>query len=148
VKTVFYHENKAKWHIIDAKDNVLGKVASLAASLLRGKYNVTYTPHIVMGDHVIIINARRAFLTGRKYNNKLYWKHSGYPGGIRSESYKGILAKKPTFPMEHAVKGMLPKNKLGRALFRNLYVYADANHLHIAQKPVERNNLLQTRKQS
>ena len=124
-----------KWYLIDAEGKRLGRVAVEAVKLLRGKNKPHFTPHQELGDYVIIINADKVSLTGGKETKKIYYRHSGYPGGLRAESFKDIIARKPTYPMEMAVKGMLPKGRLGRKLFTNLKVYAGAEHPHAAQKP-------------
>ncbi len=124
-----------KWFIIDAEGKNLGRVASKAAHILRGKHKVTYTPHVNCGDAVIIINASKVNLTGDKLKKKVYYNHSGYPGGLRERTAEVMKEKYPVEMVERAVKGMLPKNTLGRDMFRNLYVYADENHKHSAQKP-------------
>ena len=125
------------WYIIDAKDEPLGRVATKAAHILRGKHKVTYTPNIDCGDYVIIINASKVLLTGNKLEDKKYYSHSGYPGGLRTRTAKEMVEKYPEEMVEKAVKGMLPKNRLGRAMYKKLFVYADSNHKHMAQKPSE-----------
>lgn len=129
-------EVEIKWLIIDAEDKVLGRVASEAAHLLRGKHKPQFTPYLECGDHVIIINAEKARLTGRKFTDKTYYRHSGYPGGIKEITYDKMLAKHPTRAMTLAVTGMLPHNRLGRSLARHLRVYAGPEHPHEAQQPV------------
>lgn len=124
-----------KWYLIDAEGKRLGRVAVQAANLLRGKGKTFFTPFQELGDYVIIINADKATVSGGKEDKKIYYRHSGYPGGLTGESYRDIIARKPTFPMEAAVKGMLPHNRLGRKLFTNLKVYAGPEHPHAAQKP-------------
>ena len=124
-----------KWFIIDAENQILGKVAEKAANVLRGKHKPTYTPHIACGDNVIIINAEKVKLTGNKLNDKMYYNHSGYPGGLRERNAKTMIEKYPVEMVERAVKGMLPKNRLGREMFRQLFVYAGSEHKHEAQKP-------------
>lgn len=124
-----------KWVIIDAENQILGRLASISAKFLRGKYKPNFTPHVDCGDNVIIINAEKIQLTGNKWTDKQYVRHTGYPGGQRFRTPKEMLVKKPAAIVEHAVKGMLPKNRLGSALFRNLYVYTGAEHPHTAQKP-------------
>jgi large subunit ribosomal protein L13 len=124
-----------KWVIVDAKDQVLGRLATGVAFMLRGKHKTDFTPHVDCGDNVIVINAEKIQLTGNKWSDKEYIRHSGYPGGQRSETAKELLAKKPIAIVEKAVKGMLPKNRLGRELYRNLFVYQGAEHPHEAQKP-------------
>ena len=124
-----------KWYVIDAEGKSLGRVASLAATYLRGKHKPTYTPHIACGDNVIIINAEKVNLTGNKLNDKMYYNHSGYPGGLRERNAKTMIEKYPVEMVERAVKGMLPKNRLGRQIYRQLFVYAGSEHKHEAQKP-------------
>ena len=124
-----------KWYEIDAEGKTLGKVAALAASVLRGKNKPTYTPHVACGDNVIIINAEKVKLTGNKLEDKIYYNHSGYPGGLRERNAKTMVEKYPVEMVERAVKGMLPKNRLGRQIYRQLFVYAGSEHKHEAQKP-------------
>jgi len=124
-----------KWYIIDAEGKTLGKVAACAASVLRGKNKPTYTPHVACGDNVIIINAEKVVLTGNKLEDKMYYNHSGYPGGLRERNAKTMIEKYPVEMVERAVKGMLPKNRLGRQIFKQLFVYAGSTHKHEAQKP-------------
>ncbi|MCH5305127.1 MAG: 50S ribosomal protein L13 [Rikenella sp.] len=124
-----------QWYVIDATDAVLGRLASQAAKILRGKNKPSYTPHVDCGDNVIIVNADKVRLTGKKMTDKVYTRHTGYPGGQRFATPAEYLAKKPTFVIEKAIKGMLPKNRLGAALFGNLKVYAGAEHPHAAQSP-------------
>jgi len=124
-----------KWYVIDAENQVLGKVAEKAATYLKGKHKPTYTPHLACGDNVIIINAEKVKLTGNKLNDKMYYNHSGYPGGLRERNAKTMIEKYPVEMVERAVKGMLPKNRLGRQIFRQLFVYAGSEHKHEAQKP-------------
>ena len=123
------------WVVIDATDVVLGRLASHAAILLRGKHKPTFAPHMDMGDFVIIINAEKVALTGQKLQKKLAYRHSGYPGGISSETYVEMLEKHPTRAVEKAVRGMLPKNSIGRAQLTKLKVYAGPEHPHAAQQP-------------
>jgi len=123
------------WLLIDAENEVLGRLASKVAKVIRGKNKTNFTPHYDCGDNVIIINAEKIRLTGNKTDQKEYISHTGYPGGQRIKTFKQMITKKPEFIIEKAVKGMLPKNRLGRALFKNLYVYAGANHPHEAQQP-------------
>ena len=125
-----------KWYVIDAKGQPLGRVASKAAHILRGKHKPTYTPHIDCGDYVIIINSKEAVLTGNKLEQKMYYNHSMYPGGLRERTAKVMVEKYPNEMMERAVKGMLPHNRLGRAMYKKLFVYEGADHKHQAQKPV------------
>lgn len=124
-----------KWYVIDAAGKPLGRVASEAASILRGKKKPIYTPHVDTGDFVIIINAEKAVLTGNKMLDKKYRHHSGYLGGLKEMSYKDLFIKKPTMPIYLAVKGMLPKNSLGRKMLTKLKVFAGPEHIHQAQKP-------------
>ena len=124
-----------KWFVIDAEGQNLGRVASKAAHILRGKHKPTFTPHVNCGDAVIIINASKVNLTGDKLDKKVYYNHSGYPGGLRERTAKVMKEKYPVEMVERAIKGMLPKNRLGRDMFRNLYVYEASEHKHEAQKP-------------
>lgn len=128
-------DNNNKWLIVDAKDAILGRLASTVASYLRGKRNPLYTPHADTGDSVIVINAEKIVLTGRKLEQKTYYRHSGYTGGISSITAKKLLQKKPEDILRFAVKGMLPKNSLGRKLIKKLHVYAGDSHPHSAQQP-------------
>jgi large subunit ribosomal protein L13 len=123
------------WWVVDATDKSLGRLASQVAHVLRGKHKPTYTPHTDTGDFVIIVNADKVKLTGTKMDNKAWNRHSGIPGGFKAESYRHLFDRKPTWPLEKAVKGMLPKNVLGREMFTKLKVYAAADHPHAAQKP-------------
>ena len=124
-----------KWYILDAAGKPMGKTAALAADILRGKLKTDYTPHVDCGDYVIIINAKDAVLTGKKLEQKYYRTHSGYPGGLKETQYKTLMAERPEFAFELAVKGMLPKNTLGRTAITRLKVYSGAEHPHAAQKP-------------
>ncbi len=128
---------ESRWHLIDAEGKVLGRVASHAARLLQGKHKATYTPFIDTGDHVVIINASKVKLTGRKEEQKIYRRHSGYPGGLREERAKVVRANRPERLMESAVRGMLPKSRLGDAMFRKVKVYAGGTHPHQAQQPIQ-----------
>ncbi len=128
-------EVERKWFIIDADGQVLGRVASEAAQILRGKKKPQYTPHVDVGDFVIIINADKIRVTGNKVQNKEYFRHSGHPGGLKSETFEEAMQKHPERVIEHAVKGMLPKTTLGRAQGMKLKVYAGPDHPHAAQKP-------------
>jgi large subunit ribosomal protein L13 len=128
-------EVERRWHVIDASDVVLGRLASQAAILLRGKHKPTFAPHVDTGDFVVIINAGKVALTGAKREQKLAYRHSGYPGGLRAVSYVELLDKHPERAVEKAVRGMLPKNTLGRAQLRKLKVYAGPDHPHAAQRP-------------
>ena len=125
-----------KWYVIDAEGKTLGRVATRAAHILRGKNKATFTPHIDCGDYVIIVNASKVKLTGNKLNDKMYYDHSGFPGGLRERNAKTMIEKYPVEMVERAVKGMLPKGPLGRQMYRKLFVYADANHNQAAQKPI------------
>ena len=125
-----------QWHVIDASDVVLGRLASHVAILLRGKHKPIFAPHVDTGDFVIVVNAEKVALTGRKLEQKLAYRHSGYPGGLRSVAYGDLLEKHPERLIEKAVRGMLPKNSLGRSMLRKLKVYAGPEHPHQAQQPV------------
>ena len=125
----------SRWHVIDANGQVLGRVATLAARLLQGKNKAVYTPFIDTGDHVVIINAASVKLTGRKETDKIYRQHSGYEGGLREERAVDVRKRRPIRLVEEAVRGMLPKTKMGDAMYRKLKVYAGANHPHTAQQP-------------
>jgi large subunit ribosomal protein L13 len=125
-----------EWHVIDAEEAVLGRVASKAAKILMGKHKPTYTPFLDTGDHVIVVNAAKVKLTGNKEEQKLYRRHSGYPGGLTETSARKVRAARPTRMVEEAVQGMLPKSKLGKQMYRKLQVYAGPTHPHQAQKPV------------
>ena len=124
-----------KWYVIDAKGKPLGRVATKAASMLRGKHKATFTPHVDCGDYIIIINAKEVELTGDKLNKKIYYNHSGYTGGLRERTAKVMLEKYPVEMVERAVKGMLPKGRLGRQMYKKLFVYEGAEHNQKAQKP-------------
>ena len=124
-----------KWYLVDAEGKVLGRLATEIAMLLRGKKKPTFTPHFDMGDNVVVINAEKVKLTGLKSQDKEYFTHSQYPGGEKFINIKKMMAKKPEYIIEHAVKGMLPKNRLGRKIMKNLKVYAGTEHPHEAQKP-------------
>lgn len=130
------HEIKRRWYIIDAAGRPLGRVATEAARLLRGKHKPEFTPHLDSGDHVIILNAGQAILTGNKLNQKFYYRHSGYPGGLKKVDYATLMNKKPDQALYMAVRGMLPHNKLGRAMLKKLRVYKDNQHSHQAQNPL------------
>lgn len=128
-------DNPQKWYVVDATGAVLGRLASQVAQRLRGKHNPLFTPHADTGDWVVVINAEKITLTGRKMDNKIYYRHSGYIGGLKQITAKELLEKKPTELVRSAVKGMLPKNKLGRRVFKKLKVYAGEAHPHEAQQP-------------
>ena len=130
------HAVERKWYLVDAKGKTLGRLATVVASVLKGKHNPFYTPHVDSGDYVIIINAGEIVLTGNKWKDKLYYRHSGYPGGLKTRTAKEMQEKFPEKMVELAVKGMLPKTKLGRAMYRKLYVYNKDIHPHKAQKPI------------
>ena len=140
-KTVSANESHIKkdWILVDAEGQVLGRLASKVAKILRGKNKTYYTPHRDCGDNVVIINAEKIQLTGMKWTEKQYIHHTGYPGGQRSFSATQMMKKKPTAPVEAAIRGMLPKNRLGRQIFRNLHVYAGGEHPHQGQNPKEIN---------
>ena len=125
------------WYVLDAKDMPLGRVASKAAVLLRGKHKVTFTPHVDCGDYVIIVNADKVALTGNKLENKIYYDHSRYVGGLRERTAKEMRANYPVEMLERAVEGMLPHNRLGRAMYKKLFVYAGSEHPHTAQQPTK-----------
>ena len=124
-----------EWFVVDAKDEVLGRLASKVAIVLRGKHKPSFTPHVDCGDNVIIINAEKIKLTGNKMSDKKYVSHSGYPGGQRFQTVEDLLSKKPAAVLEKAIRGMLPKSRLGSELFRNLFVVVGENHTHQAQQP-------------
>lgn len=128
-------EIERKWFVLDASNKPLGRVATEAARLLRGKHKPIFTPNVDTGDFVIIINAGQAILTGNKINQKVMYKHSGYPGGLKETPYFRLMAEKPERALEAAVRGMLPKNRLGRKMIKKLKVFAGAEHIHQAQKP-------------
>ena len=138
-KTISANKETAnkEWVLINAENEVLGRLASKVALLLRGKLKTNFTPHVDCGDNVIIINAEKIKLTGKKMDDKEYIRHTGYPGGQRKRTPKELMAKRPTDIIESAVRGMLPKNRLGRDLFRNMFVYAGPDHPHAAQEPKE-----------
>lgn len=130
-------EIKRDWYVIDAKGEPLGRVATKVAHILRGKHKPTFTPHVDCGDFVIVTNASEVVLTGNKLDDKMYYNHSGYPGGLRERNARTMKENYPVEMMERAVKGMLPKGRLGRAMYKKLFVYAGSEHPHTAQKPVE-----------
>ncbi len=135
--TFMANENtvERKWYVVDAEGQTLGRLSTEVASLLRGKHKPTYTPHVDTGDHVIIINADKVHLTGNKLEDKIYYRHSNHPGGLKSRTANEMRTKYPEQMLELAVKGMLPKNKLGRQMGKKLHVYRGADHKHEAQKP-------------
>jgi ribosomal protein L13 len=128
-----------KWYVIDAEGKNLGRVATKTATILRGKHKATFTPHIDCGDYVIIINASKVNLTGKKLTDKMYYNHSGFPGGLRERNAKEMIENYPEEMMERAIKGMLPKGRLGRQMYKKLFVYAGSEHNQQAQKPIEMN---------
>lgn len=136
-KTTYVNKATAKkeWVVIDAENEVLGRLASKIAKILRGKYKPSYSPHVDCGDNVIVINAEKIVLTGNKLTDKVYTRHTGYPGGQRHTSPEALMKKHPERILEHAVKGMLPKNRLGRAILKNLHLYVGSEHKHEAQQP-------------
>ncbi|MDR0289475.1 MAG: 50S ribosomal protein L13 [Treponema sp.] len=137
MKTVFVKPAlvERKWFVIDAEGKGLGRVAAKVASIVRGKDKAIFAPHQEMGDFVVIVNAEKILVTGRKAQQKMYYSHSGYPGGLKAHTYEKVIAKHPTQPLENAIKGMLPKGPLGRKLAKNAKVYAGAAHPHAAQNP-------------
>ncbi|RKY72820.1 MAG: 50S ribosomal protein L13 [Candidatus Latescibacterota bacterium] len=128
-------EIQRKWYVADADGKILGRFASEIAQILRGKRKPIYSPHLDVGDHVIVINASQIQLTGRKADQKIYWRHSGYPGGLKGTPFKELLAKKPERVIRRAVWGMLPHNRLGRQMIKKLKVYAGSEHVHQSQSP-------------
>ena len=128
-------EIERQWWVVDASDQTLGRLATRIATLLEGKHKPIYSPHIDTGDHVVVVNAERIKVTGNKLLQKRYYRHSGYPGGLKEESLQALLARKPELVIERAVKGMLPQNRLGRAMFKKLKVYGGPDHPHQAQQP-------------
>ena len=137
MKTIYVKPNdvEQKWFVIDAAGKPLGRVAVKAASIVRGKHKPFYVPYHELGDFVIIVNAAKAQMTGNKRQNKLYYHHSGFLGGLRVDNYEKLVARKPTAPMEKAVRGMLPRGPLGNQLYRNVKIYAGGEHPHVAQQP-------------
>lgn len=137
MKTIFVNPQDVdrKWYVVDAEGVALGRLATKVASILRGKHKPEFTPHQEIGDYVIVVNAGKVDVTGRKRERKMYYRHTGYPGALRSDNFAGVIKKKPVFPVEHAIRGMLPKNRLGRKLFKNVKVYPGSNHPHAAQQP-------------
>jgi len=129
------HEVKRDWLVVDASDKVLGRLATEIARRLRGKHKAEYTPHVDTGDYIIVTNAEKVVVTGRKFKDKMYYRHSGFPGGIKSDSFEKLQARNPVRIIELAVKGMLPKNPLGREMYRKMKVYVGNDHPHAAQQP-------------
>ena len=124
-----------KWYVVDAEGMVLGRLASQVANILRGKHKPIYTPHVDTGDYVIVVNADKIILTGKKLDQKIYFHHSGYVGGLKETKYRNLMADKPEFALRHAVVGMLPKSPLGRKMATKMHVYSGAEHEHAAQQP-------------
>ncbi len=137
MKTIFpkAKDVERKWYVIDAEDAILGRLAVKAATVLRGKHKPQFTPNQECGDYVIVVNAAKIRVTGNKPTQKMYYRHTGYPGHLRSKSLEQMMEYRPTYVVEHAIRGMLPKNRLGRKLFTNMKVYAGPDHPHAAQKP-------------
>jgi large subunit ribosomal protein L13 len=135
--TAQHAADNVRWHVIDAEDQVLGRIATAAARLLQGKHKAIYTPFLDTGDHVVVVNAAKVKLTGRKEDQKVYRQHSGYEGGLREERARVVRAKRPQRLVEEAIRGMLPKTKMGEAMYRKLKVYAGPDHPHAAQKPTK-----------
>lgn len=129
------HEVKRDWYVIDASDKVLGRLATEIARRLRGKHKAEYTPHVDTGDYIVVTNAEKVVVTGRKFKEKMYYHHTGFPGGIKSISFDKLQASHPARIIERAVKGMLPKNPLGREMYRKLKIYVGNEHPHTAQQP-------------
>ncbi|MEE3362931.1 MAG: 50S ribosomal protein L13 [Anaerovoracaceae bacterium] len=129
------HEVERKWYLVDAEGQTLGRMATQIATILRGKNKPTYTPHVDCGDYVIVINAEKVAVTGKKRSDKVYRRHSGYPGGLKETTFEEMMEKHPEEAVRHAVKGMMPKGRLGRQMFKKLKVYAGPEHNHAAQKP-------------
>ncbi|MEQ3776879.1 MAG: 50S ribosomal protein L13 [Alcanivorax sp.] len=126
---------KRDWYVVDASGKTLGRLATEVASRLRGKHKPEFTPHVDTGDYIVVVNADKVAVTGNKANDKMYYRHTGYPGGLKEASFSTLQAEKPEMIIEKAVKGMLPRNPLGRAMFRKLKVYAGTEHPHTAQQP-------------
>ena len=137
MKTTYVRQEDVKraWHLVDAKDKVLGRLATKIASLLKGKDQVSFSPHVDMGSGVVVINSEKIRVTGKKLKQKMYKRFSGYPGGLKQESLESLLKRRPHEVLRHAVNGMLPKNKLGRRMIKRLKIYVGDKHLHIAQSP-------------
>ncbi len=138
MKTIFLKEHEAPraWYVIDAANKPLGRVAAKAALMLRGKHKTTFAPNQEIGDYVVIINAEKVAVTGNKAKDKMYYRHTGYVGGLKSVNFNELIAKKPTEPLMLAIKGMLPKGPLGRKLLTNVKIYAGSDHPHKAQNPI------------
>lgn len=131
------HEVKRDWYVVDASNKVLGRMATEIARRLRGKHKAEYTPHVDTGDYIVVLNAEKVVVTGSKFTDKTYYSHTGFPGGIKSTSFEKLQKKDPVRIIELAVKGMLPRNPLGREMYRKLKVYAGDQHPHLAQQPIE-----------
>lgn len=129
------HEVKRDWYVVDASEKVLGRLATEIARRLRGKHKAEYTPHVDTGDYIVVTNVEKVAVTGRKFKEKMYYNHSGFPGGIKEISFDKLQAKNPARILERAVKGMLPKNPLGREMYRKLKIYVGTDHPHAAQQP-------------
>jgi len=138
MKTIFAKPAlvKRKWYVIDAEGKILGRVAAKVASIVRGKNKAIFVPHQEIGDFVVVINADKIAVTGRKAQQKMYYKHSGYVGGLKANNYEKVIERHPTMPLENAIKGMLPKGPLGRKMAKNAKIYAGTEHPHGSQKPV------------
>jgi large subunit ribosomal protein L13 len=137
MRTIFVKPKdvERKWWLVDAEGQTLGRLASRISTVLRGKHKPIYTPHMETGDFVVVVNAEKVKITGNKREQKVYYRHSGYPGGLKTEVLGKLMRTKPTFALEHAIKGMLPRGKMGRKIFKNVKIYAGAEHPHGAQKP-------------
>ena len=138
MRTIFIPEHQIDrgWYIVDADNVVLGRLAARVVTILRGKHRPLFSPHTESGDRIIIVNAEKIRVTGDKLNQKTYFRHSGFPGGLKEESLGNLLKRKPRYPVERAIRGMLPKGRLGRKLFKNVKIYAGPRHPHSAQKPL------------
>ena len=134
-KSVRPMDVEKKWHLIDAEDLVVGRVATIIAKILRGKHKAEFTPHVDTGDYIVVVNAEKVKVTGAKTTDKMYHHHTGYPGGLKSISFEKLIDKAPERVIQGTVKGMLPRNPLGRAMFKKLKVYAGSEHPHAAQQP-------------
>ncbi len=135
-KYLIDEEIKQDWYVIDAKDQILGRLAAFIAYRLQGKHKVTFSPHQRVGDYIVVINADKVKVTGNKYHTKIYYRYSGYPGGLKAATFKEKMQKDPTYILEKAVKRMLPGGRRGRAILKQLKIYSGESHPHIAQKPI------------
>ncbi|MDR2343211.1 MAG: 50S ribosomal protein L13 [Spirochaetaceae bacterium] len=137
MKTIFVNPDRAvrKWFLIDAEGKALGRIAARAAAIVRGKEKAIFAPHHELGDYLVLINAAKVTVSGRKYEKKLYHHHSGFPGGLKTQTYRKLAERHPTAPLEAAIRGMLPKGPLGRKVFNNVKIYAGSEHPHAAQNP-------------